>query len=278
MDTVPIGGREFEIKYSRSAIKDYVSDIYGLLLDFELPEANFTVDDVPVLHFDDRLEYCIALSNMLLSLTVNGIESKDYNTIDPKYVDPLVNSLIMLLADTVQAIEDEMEENDRMADDYEAMHGEEFLDALEYSHPHISTRYERYLEDIMVDSYSTFTMFPKSTDIRLYHAPLDLGTITSTRDSFVLAKKTRDELKRVERGNVNMNIFLCSALELGLEPTNEVFRDLYDCLNDFGYIDRGQVKLHEDTSLNRSAKVAKADFLRSRYKQLKKKGLIPASR
>lgn len=278
MDTVPIGGKEFEIKYSRSAIKDYISDIYGLLLDFDLPEANFSVDDVPVQHFDDRLEYCIALSNMLLSLTVNGIQSKDYNTIDPDYVDPLVNSFITLLADTVQAIEDEMEENDRLAEDYEAMQGGEFFDAMEYSQTHISTFYERYLEDIIVDSYSIFTMCPKSSDIRLYHAPMDLDIITSTRNSFVQAKKTRDELKRVERGNINMNIFLCSALELGLDPTNEVFRDLYDCLNDFGYIDSEQVKLHEDKNLNRSAKVAKADFLRSRYKQLKKKGLIPASR
>ena len=241
MDTVPVGQKEFEIKYSRSAIKDYVNDIFGLLLDFELPEANFSVEDIPVQHFDDRLEYCIALSNMLLSLTVNGIQSKDYSTIDPKYVDPLVNSIITLLADTVQAIEDEMDETDRLAQDFEEMHGAEFYDAMEYSHAHISTFYERYLEDIMVDSYSTFTMFPKSTDIRLYHAPLDLDTITSTRNSFVQAKKTRDELKRVERGNINMNIFLCSALELGLEPTNEVFRDLYDCLNDFGYIDSEQV-------------------------------------
>ena len=89
MDKVPIGQKEFELMFSRSSIKEFVNEIYGLLVDFELPEINFSVDAIPVEDYDDRLDYCIALSRMLVSLTVNGIVSKEYATIDPQYVDPL---------------------------------------------------------------------------------------------------------------------------------------------------------------------------------------------
>lgn len=274
MDKVPIGQKDFELMFSRSSIKEYVNEIYGLLLDFDLPEINFSVEGIPVSDFDERLDYCIALTRMLVSLTVKGIESKEYSTINPDYVDPLVNAIFDLLKSTIKAIEDEMDENAITADVRVDQYGAEYYDYEDYMESHITTEYEKRLEDIMIDTFGTGVEIPRYEDLKNYHAPLDLDSITNVLNMFVAAKEKRDRLKRAEKGNINMNMFLCMALEYGLQPTNKVFRDLYDALDAFGYIDKEQVKLHADDSLNRSPDIAKSDFLRSRYKQLKKKGLI----
>jgi len=274
MEKVPVGQKEFELMFSRSSIKEYINEIYGLLLDFELPEDNFSVEGIPVSDFDNRLDYCIALSKMLISLTVKGIESKEYSTIDPDFVDPLVNAILDLLRSTIKAIEDEMDENAVTADVRVDQYGEEYYDYEDYMESHITTEYEKQLEDIMIDTFGTGVEIPRYEDLKNSHAPLDLDFITNVLNSFTAAKEKRDRLKRAEKGNINMNMFLCMALEYGLQPTNKVFRDLYDALDAFGYIDKAQVKLHSDDSLNRSPDIAKSDFLRSRYKQLRKKGLV----
>ena len=274
MEGVPIGQKDFELMFSRSSIKEYVNEIYGLLLDFDLPEINFSVEGIPVSDFDERLDYCIALTRMLVSLTVKGIESKEYSTINPDYVDPLVNAIFDLLKSTIKAIEDEMDENAITADVRVDQYGAEYYDYEDYMESHITTEYEKRLEDIMIDTFGTGVEIPRYEDLKNYHAPLDLDSITNVLNMFVAAKEKRDRLKRAEKGNINMNMFLCMALEYGLQPTNKVFRDLYDALDAFGYIDKEQVKLHADDSLNRSPDIAKSDFLRSRYKQLKKKGVI----
>ena len=252
----------------------FVNEIYGLLVDFELPEINFSVDAIPVEDYDDRLDYCIALSRMLVSLTVNGIVSKEYATIDPQYIDPLVNGIFDVLKTTIKEIEDEMDNNAITAEFRIDEAGEEYYDYEDYMESHISTEYARRLEDIMIDTFGTTVEIPRYDDLKFYHAPLNLDTITNILNSFVSAKEKRDRLKRAEKGNINMNMFLCMALAYGLEPTNKVFRDLYDALDAFGYIDKAQVKLHSDGSLDRSPDIAKSDYLRSRYKQLKKKHLI----
>lgn len=274
MDTVPISQKDFQLMFSRSSIKEFVNEIYGLLLDFELPEINFSVDGIPVEDYDNRLDYCIALSKMLISLTVNGIETQDYSSIDPRYVDPLVDSTFDVLKATVKEIEDEMDENSITAEFGMDETGAEYYDYADYMDSHISTEYARRLEDIMIDTFGTAVEIPRYDDLKFYHAPLDLNTITNILNSFVSAKEKRERLKRAEKGNINMNMFLCMAMAYGLKPSNKVFRDLYDALDAFGYIDKEQVKLHQDESLDRSPDIAKSDYLRSRYKQLKKKGLV----
>ncbi len=274
MDTAHIDQKEFELLFSRSSIKEYVTEIYGLLLEFDLPEINYNVESIPVVDYDNRLDYCIALSRMLVSLTVNGIESKEYCTIDPTYVNPLVNSILGLLASTVKAIEDEMDEDAITADVRVDQYGEPYYDYEDYMDSHISTEYAKRLEDIMIDTFGSAVEIPRYDDLKTLQAPLDLDKITKVLNSFVYAKDKRERLKRAEKGNINMNMFLCMALAYGLKPTNKVFRDLYDALDAFGYIDKEQVKLHSDDSLNRSPDIAKSDYIRSRYKQLKKKGLV----
>ena len=167
-----------------------------------------------------------------------------------------------------------MDENAITADVRVDEYGAEYYDYEDYMESHITTEYEKRLEDIMIDTFGTGVEIPKYEDIKDCHAPLDLDFITKVLNSFIAAKEKRDRLKRAEKGNINMNMFLCMALEYGLQPTNKVFRDLYDALDAFGYIDKEQVKLHADDSLNRSPDIAKSDFIRSRYKQLKKKGVI----
>ena len=274
MNTVPIGQREFEDHFRNRAINDFRSEIYGLLLEFDLPELNFNIDNIPVCDYDNRLDYCIALVEMIESYSVNGIRTKNYLTIDPDFVNPLVDSLINLLADTVQAIEHEMDEDAITADFRFDENGDPYEDYEDYMDSHVMTEYTKRLEDLIIDSFGTTNFLPESKEIRLFHAPLDLGAIDKLLKQFKKARTVRNRLRRTERGNINMNMFLCNAFAYGLKPSNQVFEELYEALSLFNLIDPAQAALHNKELTGKSRSHAKGDYLRRRYNYLKSKGLV----
>lgn len=268
----------FKLMYGRSSLKDFLPEIYQFLLEFHTPANAFDVQHIPVEYFDDRIEYCHALAQMLLSLTVNGIQVKGYNTIRPRFVEPLVSSIKNLLADSIASIENEMDEMSGEVDALEDGTSENTPAYENYLDTHITTEYEKMLEDIVIDSFGTYTHLPTSKSVRKLPVPIPLATIEKIVNKIELAMEQRAALKQRVRGNLNMNMFVCSVFTIGVPPTREVFRDLYDCLNDFGLIDKEQVKRHEDKNLKHNPKEAKADYVSSYYKQLKKKGLISSPR
>lgn len=270
----PISQQDFIDRFRNRALDKFSAEIYFLLVNFDLPERNYSMDNYPFANYDDRLSYCIALCNMLESLTVHGIQSKDYETIDPAYVGPLVNSMIGLLADTVKAIEEELELDDKEVEEFDLMEIIEFTEEEKFHYGHFTTEYEKTLDDVLINSFGTTTFLPNSKDIRILKAPLSLEVIEKTRSSFEKAKTERDHMRQAFRSNVNMNMFLAASFSYGLKPSNQVFEELYEALSLFNLIDPAQAALHNKELTGKSRSHAKGDYLRRRYNYLKSKGLV----